>query len=407
MKMGAMNKRLDGKHILLGITGSIAAYKAVDVLRRLQKEGAEVRVVMTEATQKFIAPLTFETLTGAEVVTTMFPAQRTIRTRHVKWAEWADCLLICPATANLVGKIASGIADDFLSTIVMASRAPVIIAPAMDYEMVQNRIYLDNCKKLTDYGYIFVDTQEGELASGAVGPGRLAEPPAILDSVYGAILGNETWKGKKVLVSAGPTREALDPVRYLTNHSSGKMGFAMAEAAFLRGAEVTLVSGPTDLRVRKEIERIDVVTASEMTDAILSRWPEQDILIMSAAVSDFAPIETSGQKIKKGDTLQIALKKTTDILGALAEHPHQGIKVGFALETENGEANALEKLKSKKLDLICLNQPDGKTTGFGTETNQITLLDKTGSRNVLPLMTKWAAAEAILDHIDSWVCQKK
>ena len=392
--------RLEGKHILLGITGSIAAYKACDILRQLQKQGAEVRVVMTEAAQKFIAPLTFETLTGDEVVTTMFPDHRTLKTRHVKWAEWADCLLVCPATANLIGKVASGIADDFLSTAIMASRAPVVFAPAMDYEMIQNPIYLDNCKKLAEYGYAFVETEQGHLASGAVGPGRLGKPETIMNAVYRAVLGNTDWQGQNVLVTAGPTQEAIDPIRFLTNHSSGKMGFALAEAARLRGADVTLISGPSSLTHAPEIQRIDVESAADMAEVVKKQWPKHTILIMAAAVADFAPKAFSAQKMKKesGESV-LQLQQTEDILLSIANDSH-GIKVGFAMETDDGEKQAQEKLQKKKLDLICLNRPDGAETGFQADTNQITLFDKTGKQQTLPLMPKWTVAEEILNKIN-------
>ncbi len=394
--------RLLDQHVLLGVTGGIAAYKACEVLRRLKREGTDVRVVMTHAAREFVGPLTFETLSGNEVITELFPRHRVVKTRHISVAEWADCLLICPATANVIGKVASGVADDFLTTVVMASRAPVVFAPAMDYQMVQNPIYLSNCKKLQNLGYSFVVSEEGELASGAVGPGRLADYHRIMDGVKMALFGSDKWKGKRILITAGPTRESLDPVRYLTNHSSGKMGYALAEEAALRGAEVTLVSGPTSLEVAQRIERIQVCTAQEMGDAILDEWEKNDVLIMTAAVADFRPSETSHHKIKKGEgEWNLHLEPTTDILRMVAEQGRNGIVVGFALETENGENFAKQKLLKKKLDLICLNNPLEAGSGFGEDTNRVILIDRDGKTDPLPLMPKWEVAQKILDKVDN------
>ncbi|MFH1943457.1 MAG: bifunctional phosphopantothenoylcysteine decarboxylase/phosphopantothenate--cysteine ligase CoaBC, partial [bacterium] len=280
-----MEKRLQNRRILLGVTGSIAAYKACEILRLLLREGAEVQVVMTSAAQRFVAPLSFETLSGHEVITELFPDHRVVKTRHVSVAEWAECILICPATANVVGKAASGIADDFLTTAVMASRSPVVFAPAMDFQMVQNPITVSNCEKLTALGYRFVSPESGELASGAKGPGRLAEPHRILASVKSVLLGTDRLKGKKVLVTAGPTREFLDPVRCLTNRSSGKMGYALAEEAALRGAEVTLVSGPASLTAFEGVRVERIQTAEEMALVVFKEWKRQDVLIMAAAVA--------------------------------------------------------------------------------------------------------------------------
>lgn len=394
-------KRLEGKHILLGVTGSIAVYKACEMLRILQRLGAEVKVVMTAAAQKFVAPLTFETLSRHEVILQLFPEHRVVKTRHISVAEWADAVLVCPATANLVGKVASGIADDFLTTAIMASRAPVIFAPAMDYEMVQNPIYLSNCQRLKDLGYLFVATEEGDLASGAKGPGRLAEFHRILDVTKKAVLGSDSFTGKKVVVSAGPTREAIDPVRYISNHSTGKMGFALAEEAALRGADVTLISGPTQLQPFEGIDFIPIQTACEMAEAVHNTWSTADVLIMSAAVADYKPADASSQKLKKESVnYSLQLTRTEDILQSVSKKKEGKVLVGFALETEDGENRAQDKLKSKNLDLICLNHPDA---GFGEETNQVSLIDKTGEIQSLEKMPKWQVAEQILNRVEKYL----
>jgi len=393
--------RLQDCHILLGVTGSIAAYKACEVLRMLQRLGADVRVVLTDAAQHLVAPLTFETLSGHEVVTELFPDRLTERTRHIKLAEWADCILICPATANIVGKIASGIADDFLTTAVMAARSSVVLAPAMDYQMVQNPIYRQNCQKLASQGFAILDTEEGDLASGAVGPGRLADFHRIINRVIQAVQGTQSLSGVRVLVTAGSTRESLDPVRYLTNRSSGKMGYALAEEAALRGAEVTLVSGPANLHAPEGIHLHQVLTASEMRDTVMQQWDQNDILIMAAAVADYSPDHTADQKIKKSqETWQLSLHRTPDILAEAAAQKGDRFVVGFALETQDGLRQAKDKLTQKNLDLICLNNPLEEGCDFGSETNRITLLTSE-SQTDLPLLPKWQAAQRILDAVET------
>jgi phosphopantothenoylcysteine decarboxylase/phosphopantothenate--cysteine ligase len=398
---------LEKRHILLGVTGSIAAYKACEVLRLLQRQGAEFQVVMTESARQFVGPLSFETLSGREVVTHLFPPYRTVKTRHVSMAEWADCILICPATANIIGKIASGIADDFLSTVVMASRVPVIFAPAMDYQMVQNSIYLSNCEKLEKLGYQFISPEEGELASGAVGSGRLASYSRILETVKRVLLGSDELKKIRVLVTAGPTQEFLDPVRYLTNRSSGKMGYAIAEEAALRGADVTLISGQTEIETFQNIRSIKVQTAKELAHVTKKEWKDHQVLIMAAAVADFRPIKASRKKIKKGSaewTLQ--LEKTEDVLKSIGQRKGDGLVVGFALETENEEKHALQKLHEKKCDLICLNNPDEPGAGFGQDTNRITLIDRHENIEHFPLLEKWQVAQRILDRVALFLKEK-
>ncbi len=394
------DNRLENKNIVVGVTGSIAAYKACDIVRMLKKEGCDVKVVMTNNARKFVSPLTFETLSGNEVVKELFPKHRVIKTRHISTAEWADAVLIAPATANIIGKIASGIADDFLTTLVMASRAPVIFAPAMDYEMVQNPVYLDNCRRLEKFGYRFIPTEEGPLASGAVGPGRLANFERILEEVVNALLGKNTLKGKRVLVSAGPTVEPIDPVRFISNYSTGKMGYAVAEAAFLRGADVTLVSGPVNLRHNFGLKRINITTAEDMNREIMKRMPQTDILIMAAAVADFRPKTESKQKIKKEEEFTLNLTRNSDILLNVVKNNRPDIVVGFAMETENGEEYALGKLKEKDLDLICLNNLFDEGAGFSKDTNKVTIFGKDGKKEKLPVLKKWQVAEKILDRIE-------
>lgn len=395
-----LTERLKKKHLLLGIAGSIAAYKGCEILRLLQREGAEIQVVMTEAAQRFVAPLSFETLSGREVITDLFPSHQTVKTRHIGVAEWADCILICPATANIIGKIASGIADDFLSTVVMASRSPVLFAPAMDHQMVRNSIYLSNCEKLEKLGYGFISPEEGELASGAVGSGRLAGNERILGEVKRVLLGSDALKRVKILVTAGPTQEFLDPVRYLTNRSSGKMGYAIAEEAVLRGADVTLISGSTELQTFQDIHLIKVQTAEEMARITKKEWKEHQVLVMAAAVADYRPSKVSQAKIKKGTAeWKLPLEKTEDILKSISQKKGKGLVVGFALETEDSEKNAIQKLHEKKCDLICLNNPHESGSGFGEDTNRVTLIDRQGNIEHLQLMEKWRVAQKILDKV--------
>jgi phosphopantothenoylcysteine decarboxylase/phosphopantothenate--cysteine ligase len=396
-----LNRRFENRRILLGVTGGIAAYKACDVLRRLQREGAEIRVVMTAAAQKFVTPLTFETLSGNEVVTEMFPEHRTVKTRHVQWAEWAECILVCPATLNCIGKTASGIADDFLTTLIAASRSPVVFVPAMDHRMAENAVFLSNCEKLKSLGYTMVPFESGELASGAEGPGRLAKPERILDGVRAALTGTHRLKGFKVLVTAGPTAEPIDPVRFISNRSSGKMGLAIAEEAALRGAEVTLVTGARFPHVMDGIRCIAAGTAREMAQIVQAEWERHDVLIAAAAVADYRPATVSKQKIKKeSGTLLLNLERTEDVLQLASSVKGDRVVVGFALETQNGVANALRKLKDKDLDLICLNNPLEPGSGFDTETNRISLIGRDQSIQELPLMPKWDAARSILDAVE-------
>ncbi len=403
-----MEKRLENKNILLGVTGSIAVYKACSVLRELQSIGAEVKVIMTKSAQKFVTPLTFETLSKNEVATELFPENRVVKTRHIRYAEWADVILICPATANIIGKVASGIADDFLSTVIMASRAPVVFAPAMDAQMIKNKIFLSNCHKLESFGYIVLSTEEGELASGLSGPGRLADYHLLVNYTIRALLGNTKLKKKKIVVTAGATREFFDPVRYITNRSSGKMGFALAEEAALRGADVSLISGPSHLTPVDYITYIEVETADEMASAVKKEADDAHAVIMAAAVSDYTPEKTYNHKIKKdSDVFNLKLKKTVDILSRLGADKRGRILIGFSLETDNGEENSIKKLQQKNLDIICLNNPFEEGGCFGTETNKITIFFPDKKKTELPILPKWKSAEKIVDEIEELLGRRK
>jgi phosphopantothenoylcysteine decarboxylase/phosphopantothenate--cysteine ligase len=399
-----LTRRLENRRILLGVTGGIAAYKACEVLRALQREGAEVRVMMTENAQKFIAPLTFEALSKQEVVTSLFPPNRVVTTHHISTAEWAECILICPASLNCIGKVASGVADDFVTTTVSAARTPVIFAPAMDSRMAVHPVFLSNCERLKSFGFRFVSHETGELASGAEGPGRLARLERILDAVHSVLTGSDRMKGLKVLVTAGPTREPLDPVRFISNRSSGKMGYALAEEAMLRGADVTLVSGAAFAHVADDIRCLTVHTTRDMAETVAREWNDHGVLIMSAAVADYRPVSVSEQKMKRGkESLSLQMEKTDDILKQAASVKGDRIVVGFALETENGPENAMRKLLEKNLDLVCLNNPLEHGAGFETDTNRITLIDRDRNVREMPLMPKWEAARCILDAVEPLV----
>jgi phosphopantothenoylcysteine decarboxylase/phosphopantothenate--cysteine ligase len=391
---------LKDKKIILGITGGIAAYKACDVVRRLKKLGAQVIVVMTENAQKFITPLTFETLSENEVVTETFPERRFVGVRHVDLAGWADLILIAPATANIIGKIRSGIADDILTTIVISSKAQVLIAPAMNANMYENPIFQENLSYLQKLGYKFVEPEVGELASGIVGMGRLAEPETIVGEVVKLLTKEKDLEGKSILVTAGRTEEPLDPVRYLSNRSSGKTGYAIAQEAYERGAKVTLISGPSNLLPPSGLNFIPVRTAQEMLSAVRSVFKKADVLIMSAAVSDFSPSVISKDKIKKGEEeIVLKLKPTVDILKEMGKQKKQKILVGFSLETEDEIKNAKKKLAEKNLDLIVVNNPNVPGAGFEVDTNQVTLIDKRGKIEKLPLLSKKEVADKILDKV--------
>ncbi|KXK04026.1 MAG: coenzyme A biosynthesis bifunctional protein coaBC [Nitrospira sp. OLB3] len=390
---------LSGLRIVLGVTGSIAAYKAVGLLRLLTAESATVRVVMTAGARRFITPLTFEVLSGAHVATDLFEAHQEML--HLSLSEEADAILIAPATAHCLAKAALGLADDLLSTMLLTTRCPVIIAPAMDGDMWQHPTVVDHVATLRRRGIVVVDPEDGPLASGRSGKGRLADEQRIVAALRTAFHPRRDWSGRRVLISAGPTQESIDPVRYLSNRSSGKMGYALAEAAKVRGAAVMLISGPTALTPPQGIEVQQVITAEEMRHAILSRLPWSDTVIMAAAVADFRPAKPMAHKLKKQRVTltSLELEPTTDILKEVAERRTTQILVGFAAETQDLLAHAQEKLQAKDVDVLVANDVSAPDAGFGSDTNRVTLLDRQGSCEEVRLMSKRALADRILDHI--------
>ena len=394
---------LGGKHILLGVTGSIAAYKSAWLVRDLVKAGAEVQVVMTHNATRFLPSLTLSTLSRREALVDMFPAQGAPRdwTRHIELALWADLMFIAPATANTIAKIANGIADDFLTTLVLALRCPLALAPAMDVDMFQNEATQRNLDALRQSGVLVIDPEEGDLASGLSGPGRLPEIDRLVKFVDGILEEvHKDLRGRKVLVTAGPTHEPLDPVRYLGNRSSGKMGFAIAAAAVQRGAEVTLIAGPVSLRTPRNARRVDVETAAQMQEAVEKEFDGMDLVVMAAAVADFTPARVQAEKVKResvpGDHLTLELKKNPDILRALGARKTRQVLVGFALETGDGMDSARRKLSEKNLDMIILNNPLEEGAGFGSDTNIATILRADGAVEALSLMSKLSLAHEIL-----------
>ena len=392
---------LKGKKILLGVTGSIAAYKAAEIVSLLKKKDAEVFVIMTESAVKFIQPLTFSTLSGNPVIDNLFSTNDKMVIKHISLAEWADLILIAPVTANIVGKIANGIADDILTTTVMASKAKVIFAPAMNKNMISNPLYKQNVEKLSALGYEFIDSEYGRLACGKIGEGKLANIEVIVDTVENALTFKNDYQGKTVLVTASCTREPVDKVRFISNYSSGKMGFALAKIARARGARVTLITGPTSLPAPRGIITISIESAEEMKKEVFKYFSEADIVISAAAVADFRPKEVFAGKLKKDKSEKsiIELERTPDILYELGKKKGDKVLVGFAAETENMEANALKKLKEKRLDLIVANDISAKEAGFGSDKNRARLINSKGTVRELSLMPKMDMAEKILDEI--------
>ncbi|NJD67137.1 MAG: bifunctional phosphopantothenoylcysteine decarboxylase/phosphopantothenate--cysteine ligase CoaBC, partial [candidate division NC10 bacterium] len=389
---------LQGKKILLGVTGSIAAYKAVELVRELTKAGASVRVVMTESAQRFVAPLTFATLSRQAVLTDQ--AAWEAQMPHLTAAREADLLLIAPATAGTIAKCAQGLADDLLSTLFLACTKPVILAPAMDAEMYRHPAVQDNLARLTSWGVRTVGPATGELASGVWGPGRLADPVEIIRVVTETLCPSHDLSGEVVLITAGPTREPLDPVRYLSTRSSGKMGYALAEEAILRGARTILVSGPSTLTPPFGVEYVVVETALQMRAAVLDRLPEATVVIKAAAVSDYRPARPAASKITKQDApLMLDLTPNPDILQEIGAQKGGRIIVGFAAETEDLVPKARHKLTTKHLDLIVANDVSREGAGFGSETNQVVLLDAAGGVEALPLMSIREVARRILDRV--------
>lgn len=393
-------ENLQGKCVLLGITGGIAAYKMANVASGLRKAGATVHVIMTENATKFITPLTFETLTNNRCVVDTFARDFQYDVKHISLAKAADLILIAPATANVIAKLANGLADDMLTTTVLAARCKKLVAPAMNTAMLENPITQDNLAKLKKYGFGIIEPAVGMLACKDVGSGKLPEPETLLDCIAMELAREKDMAGLHVTVTAGPTQEALDPVRYLTNHSTGRMGYAIAREAMLRGADVTLISGPTALKPVPGVKTVDVVSARDMFEAIQAALPETDILVKAAAVADYRPVSIAEDKIKKQDgDMAIPLERTDDILGWVAEHRHPGLFVcGFSMETRDMIENSKKKLARKHLDMIAANNLKVAGAGFGVDTNVVTILTADGIQE-LPLMGKDQVAAKLLDAI--------
>ena len=395
-----MSSEMKKPCVVLGVTGGIAVYKACELLRLLQKRGIDVFVVMTQNACRFVAPLTFETLSGHPVAVDTFDRPQTWEVEHIALAKRADLFLIAPATANIMGKMACGIADDMLSTTVMATRAPVLVAPAMNTGMWENAAVQQNVKTLRARGVEIVAPVSGHLACGDSGAGKLEDVAVIAERACELLFAKKDMEGLRVMVTAGPSREALDPVRYISNRSSGKMGYAIAQAAARRGAQVTLVSGPVALKRLPYVETVDVVSAQEMFEAVAVRAAEQDILIKAAAVADYRPMMVAEDKMKKSDdALSIPLERTQDILGWLGQHRRPGqFLCGFSMETQNMVENSRKKLEKKQVDMIAANNLKVEGAGFGVDTNLLTLITKDGL-DELPLVTKEEAADLLLDRI--------
>ena len=391
---------LNGKTVVLAVTGSIAAYKMANVANMLKKLGADVHVLMTQNATQFINPITFETLTQHKCLIDTFDRNFQYSVEHVALAKAADIVLIAPASANVIGKIACGIADDMLTTTVMACPCKKLIAPAMNHNMLHNPIVEDNIKKLAAYGYGIINADRGMLANGDIGDGRLPEENVLVEHILKEIAFEKDLEGKKILVTAGATREPIDPVRFITNHSSGKMGIAIARAAMQRGAQVTLVCAHCDVEPPMFVDVVKVQTAQEMFEAVTGKAAEQDIIIKAAAVADYPPAVTAESKIKKSDDdMKIDLMRTKDILKALGENKRQGQLIcGFSMETDNVLENSRKKLAGKNCDMICANSLRTQGAGFGVDTNVITMITPTDTQE-LPMMSKDEAAHRILDRL--------
>ncbi len=395
---------LNGKHIILGITGSIAAYKAAMLCRLLVKEGAEVRVIMTPLAKQFITPLTMATLSKHPIFVEFFNPENGEWNSHVSLGEWADMLLIAPATANTLAKMTTGIADNLLLTTYLSARSKVAVAPAMDLDMYAHITTQQNLATLKERGVAIIEPAAGELASGLVGKGRMAEPEDIVEQVkaiFAEVEKKKRLEGKRYIVTAGATIEPIDPVRYITNHSTGKMGYAIAEELARRGAEVKLISGRTTLPTPHGVERIDTLSAEDMYNAAVKEWGEADGAVMCAAVADYTPITVADRKLKKSDDdMRIELRRTKDIAKELGANKGNRVLVGFALETDNEEANAQGKLERKNLDFVVLNSLRDAGAGFRGDTNKITIIDRDAATEH-PLMSKREAAAVIVDKIET------
>jgi len=391
-----MSRWLEGKTVVVGLSGGIACYKAADVVRQLRSGGARVRVVMTRHALEFITPLTLQTLAGEPVSTELFDLTQESEIGHIRLADTADAIVVAPATANLIGKLAHGLADDLLTTVLLATRAPVLVAPAMNVHMWENALVQANLRTLRELGWRTIEPDVGYLACGYEGAGRLADAAVIVAEVQRAV-GPGDLRGARVLVTAGPNREPIDPVRFISNRSSGRMGYALAAAAWRRGAEVVLVSGPTGLAIPYGVRCVPVLTAAEMRDAVAAEFGAATMLFMAAAVADYRPAAPAAQKLKKQPgRLRLELERTVDILGELRGRAGDRLVVGFAAETENLVGNAERKLQSKQLDLIVANDVAGKDTGFEVDTNAVVLIDHRG-RTAVPLASKDEIADHILD----------
>ena len=397
---------LKGKNVVLGITGGIAAYKSAELVRKLIKQEACVDVIMTDSATQFVSPLTFQTLSGNPVTTELFTLYREKEIAHICLAAKADIMVIAPATANILGKVACGLADDILSSVIVACRAPVLFAPAMNENMWKNPVVQRNVKTLRQYSYSFINPQAGALACGVDGEGRLADPEDITDEIM-CLLSPKDFQGRKVLVTSGPTREHMDPVRYVSSPSSGKTGFAIARALVHRGAEVTLVSGPTDIHPPRNVRFRETMTAEQMAQAVLQEFEQADILIKTAAVADYRPKVVAREKTKKGSgSIMVEMEKTTDILSELAHRKGSRVIVGFAAETNNVIENAMVKLKSKNLDMIIANDVSCRDIGFGTDKNRVKIISSNGSIEDLPEMEKFDIAHKILDKLAALTCNR-
>ena len=399
---------LKGKTVVIGVSGGIAVYKVCDVVSRLKKLNADVHVIMTKSACEFVGPLTFQTLSQNYVVSDMFEEPKTWDVEHIALAKKADLFLVAPATANVIGKIANGICDDMLTTTIAATKAKVLIAPAMNTNMYENPLVQKNISTLKQYGYKFIEPESGRLACGDIGSGKLASPEVIVENVEALLNYEQDLVGRKIIITAGPTIESLDPVRYLTNRSSGKMGYAIAKVAAARGAEVTLVSGKTSLKPSSNIKKvINITSAEDMYQAVISNLDENDVVIKSAAVADYKPKEYSDKKIKKKDgDLVIELDRNKDIAYEIGKIKKDKILVGFAAETNDLIENAKGKIAKKNMDFIVANNLKESGAGFGTDTNVVSIIEKDGSMTKYPMMTKEEVASVILDKIKSLLDNK-
>ena len=391
---------LKGKTVVLGVTGSIAAYKIAYLASALVKLHADVNVIMTQNATNFINPITFETLTSHKCLVDTFDRNFQYNVEHVALAKRADIFMVAPASANVIGKMANGIADDMLTTTILAAKCPKLVSPAMNTNMYTNQIVQDNLEKLKHYGFEIIDPANGYLACGATGAGKMPEPETLLQYILRELASEKDLAGKRVLITAGPTQEKIDPVRYITNHSTGKMGYALAECCMRRGAEVTLVSGPVAIQPPMFVDVVPVTSAEEMAREVKTRADSQDIIIKAAAVADYRPVNPADEKIKKKDgDSSIELERTEDILKYLGEHRKQGQFIcGFSMETEHMVENSTAKLDKKNVDMIVANNLKVSGAGFGTDTNIVTLITRAGAKE-LPIMSKSEVADAIMDEI--------